>query len=124
MSKAIVKYFNMAKKLAKKSDHYQHKFGCVIVKKNTPVGFGYNQIKTHTKSPHAWKMIHAEFHAIVGVDPADLRNASVFVHRESKTGKTGMAKPCASCEKMLQDVKVKEVYYTTEDGYEHYELQV
>ena len=59
-----LKYFKLAKKQSEKSTHYQHKLGCVIVKNNRVLGLGFNKLKSHPKSPHAYSFIHAEFDSV------------------------------------------------------------
>jgi len=119
MKLPTTRILNLAKRLSEKSDHPKFKLGCVIFKKNNVVSVGFNKMKTHPRSPHHWKMIHAEFHALLGVSPSDLLGSSVFVYRENhKSGNVGLAKPCKVCEKMLHDVGIKEVYYTTSTGIE------
>jgi len=123
MNKRIKKYFDLAKKLSKKSNHHTHKLGCVVFKGNSVVAMGFNKIKTHPKSPHAYNMLHAEIDALIGADPADLKDAEAIIYRENKSsGNVGLAKPCKVCAKILEDVEVKRVYYTTSEGYEYYDI--
>ena len=116
------KYFDLAKRLSLKSDHCRYCIGCVIVKKSKVVGVGYNQLKTHPKSPHDYNTIHAEFSAILGVPVADLKGATVYVYRENKKGELALAKPCKHCQKMLEGCGVKTVYYTVDKGIDYYEI--
>lgn len=106
------KYFELARRLSLKSDHYQYHLGCVLVKKSKVISVGWNMLKTHPKSPHKWNMIHAEFHAILGVPAADLRGSTIYIYRENKKGEPALAKPCKSCYKMLEDCDIKTVYHT------------
>lgn len=122
MSKVLKRHFNLAKKLASKSDHHSYRLGCVIFKGSKVLSLGYNQIKTHTQSPHDWKMIHAEFHALLGVAVCDLRGASACVYRESRSGRVGLAKPCKGCESLLFGAGLRKVYFTTDTGYDSYTL--
>lgn len=114
------KYFELAKRLSRKSDHHKFKLGCVIVNGRQIVGLGYNQLKSHTKSPHVWKRVHSEFHAILGVLPADLKGAEVYVYRETKNGDPAIAKPCPVCEKMLCDCGIRHVYFSIKGGFDRY----
>lgn len=122
MNKVLKKHYLLAQKLASKSDHHTYKLGCVIFRNNNVIGVGFNKIKTHPKSPHKWKMIHAEFDALIGVQASDLRGSSVIVYRESKAGNIGLAKPCKSCEGLLFQVGIEKVYYTTDNGISCYEF--
>lgn len=119
----IQRYFNIAKKLSRKSDHPRYKLGCVIVNKRDVIGWGHNKHHTHPASPHAFRYIHAEFSAILGMDPAELRNSIAFVYRENRSsGRVGIAKPCPSCQRMLCSCGIKRVYFTTGDGYDFYDM--
>lgn len=109
------KYFELAKKLSIKSSHHTHKMGCVVVNKNEIVGIGFNQIKTHPKSPHPFKTLHAEISAILGVSYRDLKGCTVYVYRETKDGKPAMAKPCQVCEQALKNVGIKKVYFSVDN---------
>ncbi len=120
--KKVNKHFELARRLSKKSDHPQYKMGCVIVKGKRVVGMGYNQLKSHPKSPHKWKTIHAEFHATLGADLAELRGATAFVYREKKNGDLANAMPCKSCQSMLDNLGIKEVYYTYQNSFKCYKF--
>ena len=115
------KFFDLARKISSKSDHHRYKIGCVIVRKNNIVGIGFNQLKTHPKSPHKFSTIHAEFSALLGADPADLIGSEIYVYRQTRNGLPAIAKPCPSCTKMLQNIGIKKVYYTINEGYDGYE---
>lgn len=117
------RYFDLAKKLSVKSTHPKHQLGCVIVNKNRIVGVGFNKFKTHTRSNHAFQMLHAEVDALIGQDRSVLRGCDVYVYRETKDGQPAMSKPCQACELALRDAGIKTVYYTTEGGFETFRLQ-
>jgi deoxycytidylate deaminase len=116
MDKKHLKFFSLARRLAQKSTHPRQKLGCIIVNGKTIVGFGYNQLKSHPRSPTKWKTIHAEFHAILGVSPSELIGSTAYVYRETVNGKIGLAKPCSCCQKMLSDCGVRNIFYTTDEG--------
>lgn len=117
------KYLELAKRLSKKSNHHRYHHGCIIVNKNTIVGFGYNQLKSHPKSPNRYKQIHAEFHAMLGVSTDDLFGSVVYVYRENKSGKIGMSKPCPDCERLLYQSGIKQIFFTTDNGgFTYYEF--
>lgn len=116
------RFFMLAKKLASHSDHSQHHLGAAIVSGNKVIGVGFNKNKTHPKSFHKFKGIHAEFSAVMNSREQNVRGASIYVYRETKNGTLGNSKPCIFCQDMLRSVYIKNVYYTTENGYEHMEL--
>lgn len=81
---------------------------------------GYNRgQKTHPRSPHPYKSIHAEFDAVLGAVAMqglqfgwDLRGYKIYVHRLKRDGSDGLAKPCVWCQKMLDQVGIKEISYS------------
>lgn len=108
-----LKYFKLAEKLSEKSDHPDHKHGAVLVRKNTIIGIGFNQNKTHTKSPDKFHMIHAEFSAILSSQEENLADCELYVVRKRKNGNLANSKPCQSCTKMVSSLGIKRCYYST-----------
>lgn len=111
-----LKFFEIAKAASKHSDHPAHKLGAVIVKGNKIISVGFNKNKTHTKSNHAWKRLHAEICAIIKTKE-DLTGCNIYVYRETKLGNLGMARPCPSCLAAIQESGIKRICYTTDNGY-------
>ena len=112
-----IKYFDLAKKLSKKSDHKHYHLGSVIVKKNKIIGIGWNRGRTHPKSPHKYKHLHAEIDAIIGLDFAQLKGSTIYVFRENKQGGLALAKPCSSCMEAIKTSGIKNLCYTTYGSY-------
>jgi deoxycytidylate deaminase len=111
------KHCDVAVKMAQKSD-YKFRVGCVIVRGSKIVSFGWNDgVKTHTKSNHPFKSLHAEADAIISARREDLSGCSAYVARLRKDGSIAIAKPCQFCEAMLRKVGIKQVFYTTDDGW-------
>lgn len=110
------KFFQLARSISKHSDHPAHQLGAVIVKGNKIISLGYNKNKTHTKSNHAWKRLHAEISAIIKCRE-DLTGTTIYVYRETKNGDLGMARPCSSCLSAIQEAGIKRICYSTDNGY-------
>lgn len=110
------RHFELAKKLSHKST-YKYKLGAVLTKKNKVIGLGFNSIKTHTKSNHPFKMIHAEFDAILNSQLEDFSNCSIYVYRETKAGKPAMSYPCAHCLQMIRSLGIETIYFTDNEGF-------
>lgn len=117
------RYFDLAKKLSVKSTHPKHQLGCVLVNKNRIVGVGFNKFKTHTKSNHAFQMLHAEVDALLGQDRSVLKGCDAYVYRETKDGQPAMSKPCQACQLALREAGIRNVYYTTDGGFETFSLK-
>jgi deoxycytidylate deaminase len=110
------KFFQLARNISKHSDHPAHQLGAFIVKGNRIISLGFNKNKTHTKSNHAWKRLHAEICAIIKTKE-DLTGCTIYVYRETKLGNLGMARPCPTCLAAIQEVGIKKICYSTENGY-------
>lgn len=96
-----------------------HKFrlGAVVYHKQAILGSGCNNhLKTHPKSPHPYKTIHAEFAAIIDALgnnwPDSVSNSSLYVVRVKADGSLGYAKPCKYCQFMLAQVGIKKSYWS------------
>jgi deoxycytidylate deaminase len=78
------------------------------------VAFGFNQReRTHPKAEGYLRTLHAEHHALIGVDAA---GADVYVYRAVKAGAPAEARPCPNCWRLLLKAGVRRVYYTTPKG--------
>ena len=109
-------FLNLAKQASKKSDHHSHLLGCVIAKGNKILGIGHNMMKTHPKSPHRFRSIHAEFLAVMNCGK-DVIGATAYVYRQQKNGTPAISRPCKDCWQYLIDCGVKSVVYSCEGTY-------
>lgn len=112
-----LKFFELAKKLSKKSNYTEHQLGSVIVRRNNIEGVGWNSSKTHPRSPTRYQRIHAEFSALLSTGREDLTGCDIYVYREVKNGQIANARCCVDCIKMLKQVGIKRMFYTSETGY-------
>ncbi len=112
------KFFDLARRLSLKSI-YHHKIGAVVVKKNKVIGVGFNKPhKTHPRATNAYKTVHAELDAVLGLTLEELDGADVYVYREYKSGEPATSKPCPHCESLLREAGVARVFYTcSNEGY-------
>lgn len=117
----IPKLMAMAREASLKSDHHSFKLGAVLCdKRGRPISVGTNWLtKTHPliRRYNLHKTLHAELAAIFGVrHKTDLKDSKIFVYRELNSGKLGLAKPCETCVQIMRLYKIKEMWYTTENG--------
>jgi dCMP deaminase len=117
-----LKYILLARKISKQSTH-KFQIGAVLVKKNKILSIGYNQAdKTHPKSPHPFKTIHAELDCILQISEEDVINTSIYIYREHANGELANAKPCIYCHGLLKNLGIKKVYYTDKNSISCLEL--
>ena len=123
--------------MAKMSEFNKFKVGCIVVYKNKIIGQGYNSDKTHPLqqlynqlrfeddgvSPHK---LHAEMHALIPIRNLDIdwNKVHIYIYRIKKSNKSGfgMARPCLSCMGLIKELGIKEINYTTEDGFANEKL--
>lgn len=106
------RYFDLAKKIASKSPS-KYKLGCVIVKKSRVIAVGWNNMtKSHPRCKTEGNYLHAEIHALLGMEPSLTNNSVAYVYREDRNGKISKSRPCAVCMGALRIANVKAVCYT------------
>lgn len=128
MTKREIAFFKTAEAISKLSDHKQ-KIGCVIVNKHRIISSGYNsKTKRHKIQAVIDKerfgcdcdgKIHSETTALLPLikSKVDLSRASIYVFRAHKDGTIAMARPCSGCMKLIKMYGIKNIYYTSPDGY-------
>lgn len=129
-----MRFFKEAKKESLLSDYNGQHLGAVAVygdkvilakahnsnKTNTTQYF-YNRYRIEQKSNIMSKppRSHAEcnlYRKIRFLD-IDFSRVSVYIYRELKNGKLGMARCCPACMEALKSLGIKKICYTTDDGY-------
>ena len=120
-------YMLVAKAVAQRSTCLRRKYGCVIIKDDIPVSFGYNGAprgepnccdvgycwREENHIPHgeryeACRACHAEDNAISFASAHDLLDATLYLYGE-ENGQTIEAKPCDMCARRIKNVRIKEV---------------
>jgi deoxycytidylate deaminase len=106
---------------ARKSN-YKQKIGAVIFKKKIIISQGYNSVvksrkKLHPRYQKWFGSVHAEIDAIIKAR-TDLSKCSMMVIRVNNDDEFRLAKPCEFCLTYINHVGIKEVFYSTNDGFE------
>lgn len=126
-------YFLKARNESLKSNYHDIHIGCVAVYKNQIIASGHNSSKTHPIQSLYNKYrpisgvgylpakLHAEIDCLNKLRSLDIdfSKVSLYVFRETKTGKFGMCRPCRACMNAINDLGIKNIYYTTELGFTH-----
>lgn len=120
------RYFDKAKRISKKSNHYKTNIGAVLVLGNHIVSKGCNREKSHPRQYHydcrtnyhgTQFKLHAEIDALISSGRVDLTDAEIYIYREDKNGLLANCRPCVSCTQALKDAGVKHIYYTNKEGF-------
>lgn len=129
------KYFNKARQAAMVSDYYKTHIGCVAVYQGTIIGIGCNRNKTHPiqkfynkyrkQSDMMLPKLHAEISCINSVKHLDINFSKVklYIYRIRKDQPFGLSRPCPSCMAAIKDLGVRDIFYTTNDGYVHERIE-
>ncbi len=114
-----IRFFELAKKLATKSDYDRCKLGCVIVKKGKILGIGFNKKKTSPKATNFNRTIHAELDAILNAGIlTDLAGSDLYIFRQVKDGTLARSFPCIHCQDLIREAGIKTIFYTDKNKYE------
>lgn len=125
------KYFEKARKAATISDYHKTHVGCVAVYQGQVIGIGCNSNKTHptqkfynryrNQSDSLLPKLHAEINCINSIKHLDINFSKVklYIYRIRRDQPFGMSRPCPSCMAAIRDLGIKEIYYTTNDGYSY-----
>lgn len=127
------RYFAKARQVATISDYNKFHIGCIAVYQGQIIGLGCNCNKTHptqkfynryrNPSDTLLPKLHAEISCINQIKNLCINFSKVklYIYRIRKDQPYGLARPCPSCMVAIKDLGIKEIYYTTNDGfsYEH-----
>lgn len=136
ISKTDIKYFEHARHAAMCSDFKRTKTGCVIVYKKKVYSSGFNTNKTHTTQMKYNKLrfceesaihkTHAEISALLHIRYAkiDWSKVSIYNYRicNDNDNGYGMSRPCSSCMGFIKSLGIRNIYYTTNNGFAHEKL--
>lgn len=123
------KYFDKARQAALISDFHKTHIGCVAVYQGTIIGIGCNCNKTHPmqkkynkyrkKSDGLPPKLHAEINCINSFRHLNINfsKVKIYIYRIRNDQPYGLARPCPSCMAAIRDLGIRDIYYTSNDGY-------
>ena len=128
------RYFKKARKIANISDYKKQHVRCVAVYQGQVIGLGCNCNKTHPtqkfynkyriRSDNMLPKLHAEINCINQIKHLDINFSKVklYIYRIRKDQPFGLSRPCPSCMAAIKDLGIRDIYYTTNDGYAYEKL--
>lgn len=136
MTPKNAKFFRLASLASETSTYPKLHIGAAIVAGRKLVSVGANKWRTHTKqkkyTPYRydtdWEAdedvgrCHAEMDAIIKAGRTDLAGASIYVYRKDMNGNLANCKPCGACMQAIKEAGIKDVFYTSKEGYNHLEI--
>lgn len=131
ISKSDERLFTKAKQAALQSDYHKEHVGYIAVYQGKIIGVGYNSEKTHPIQYHYNKYrnndryeffvpkLHAEINCINSIRHLDINSQKVklYIYRVLTDKPYGISRPCPSCMAAIKDFGIRNIYYTTDDGY-------
>ena len=130
MTKKQKSFFEAAKAVSTMSNFDRVHIGCVVTEgSHRIVSSGFNSTRTHPIQKQLNKerfsiettnhSLHAEVSALLPLmkKDTDFSRIEIYTHRNFKDGRLALAKPCRSCMKLIKDLGVKKIWFTTNDGY-------
>lgn len=130
------RYFKFAREASMKATYTgSHRFspaiGGVAIYKGTLIATAWNTDKTSPLQArynvyrfHADTLdkAHCEVNLIQKIrwkfgDSIDWSKVHIYLYREYKDGRLAPSRPCPACMALIKDLKIRKIYYTTEDGY-------
>jgi deoxycytidylate deaminase len=108
---------NQAIKVAGASQ-YRWKHGAVVVRGGRVIGFAPNKFRNSPSVDADNVSDHAEAAIIRELlkNYSDLRRATIYIARISKSGEVRMSRPCTNCMKSIVTAGITEIVYTNDVG--------
>ena len=129
------RYFYKARQIANISDYNRIHVGCVAVYHGQIIGIGCNTNKTHPtqkfynryRKPSNTMLpkLHAEISCLNQIKHLNINFAKIklYIYRIRKDQPFGLARPCPSCMAAIKDLGIRDIYYTTNDGYAYEKIE-
>lgn len=129
MTRKQKSFFEAAKAMSEMSDFPRAHIGCVVTDgshriissncnstKTHPLQKKYNKERFSEDTTHS---LHAEVSALLPLikDNIDFSKIEVYTYRTLASGKPAIARPCPSCMKLIKELGIRKIHYTTNDGY-------
>lgn len=131
LKKCDYKYFSKARQAAMVSDYHHVHIGCVAVYHGNVISVGFNCNKTHPvqKMYNRYRnnedtndllpKLHAEINCLNSINHLHINFSKVklYIYRIRKDQPYGLSRPCPSCMAAIKDLGIRDIYYTTNNGY-------
>lgn len=122
------KFFDHARQMSELSDFRRIHIGCVAVYGNKIIASGFNSNRTHPLQARLNQFrsnqisnhtIHAEISCLSHIWRSNLQwnKVKLYIYRERLDGRKGMSRPCPACMAAIKQLGIREVFYSTNDGY-------
>lgn len=103
------------------------KHAAFLVEKGKVISIGVNKEKSHpiqkqfSRFPNM-TYLHAEIDCLKSIENFDINKTTLYILRLDNNGNYAMSAPCIGCQRFLQQMQVKRIVYSINNGIE-YKLQ-
>lgn len=110
------RWMKVAMQQAWMAPHDKWRVGAALVRGGSLLSIGYNRYRN---DPSMVDIPGVSYHAeTVAVRRAgDPRGATIYIARVTRSGLMGMAKPCLRCQRFLLENGIRDIVYSTDDGF-------
>ena len=87
--------------------------------KTHPIQYYYNKYRNNNRNEYFVPKLHAEINCINSIRHLDInfQKVKLYIYRVLNDKPYGISRPCPSCMAAIKDFGIKNIYYTTDDGY-------
>lgn len=136
MTQSDYKFFKKARLVALISDYKKIHIGCIAVYQGNIIGVGCNCNKTHPtqkiynryriSSESMLPKLHAEINCINSIKHLDINFSKVklYIYRIRRDQPYGLSRPCPSCMAAIKDLGIRNIYYTSNEGYVQERIEI
>lgn len=130
MNKTLEKCVEITRGLKPRKQNGRNFHTTFIFLKNRILSIGYNNYKKHhpyhkmgkyfgyKTNPEKYQpCLHSEISAILKLGEEDLSKCFIVNVRIDANNKLAMAKPCSNCQRVLNQVGFKKLFYSSEKGF-------
>jgi deoxycytidylate deaminase len=135
LTKSHRSYFKTAKAMSEMADYKKYQIGCVATYKHKIISSGYNTTVTNPLQKRYNQLRfsgdstahskHAEVDCLLPLlnrKDIDFGRVSLYLYREHKSGEPACARPCQSCQALIKELGIRNIYYSNDGGYSHEEF--
>jgi deoxycytidylate deaminase len=122
-SKKTMRYFELTTNGAHLSTYGRIRHGAILVKGGSVINTGFNKQNFSSFGSRfrdkaiGYATQHAEISAIFGIPKTTTSGGDIYVVRIGKGNELRISKPCDMCDKILDFVGIKRVFYSIDENH-------
>lgn len=122
-------YYKAAKAVSELSDFKRIHIGTVVVHNHQIISSGFNSTRSHPLQKELNKVrfkedqghsLHSEVSALLPLlnrKDINWKKVELYIYREYQDAKLAPCRPCASCQKLIKELGIRQIHYTMRDSF-------